>query len=180
MRILSFPLKRATATVVLVAFAVTVTGCGGGAYNPTAPTAVPSSSTPSAAAAALSEDSVSPPVVDDTVPVLDDSETFISTNGIRTWALKKALGGLAKSLRSSGLRWVLNKARQYGGREVADAIERHAFRIADKLDELARWEDVSLQAVEDQTYNLLLGLGVRGDIARGAGFAIKNILWVFL
>lgn len=120
------------------------------------------------------------PGVQTAPPLQDQQDPRNRTQGVRSWAVKQALGLLAKSLRSSGLRWVLNQARQYGGKQVADVVERHAFQIANKLDELARWEDLALQAVQDQIAGLLMGLGVPSYTARQTGFVIKIIVSILM
>lgn len=101
--------------------------------------------------------------------------------GVKTKALKKALGILADMLRSKKLDRVLAWLQDEAGVAVVRVVRKHARTIADTLDSLAKWDEVTLLIVREQVTGALKSVGVAGPTATKAGFWIeKFISWTLL
>lgn len=96
----------------------------------------------------------------------------------KTAAIKKALRTLARMLRSGTLKDVLNWLEGNGVKHVASAVRKHANAIADHLDKLCKWEELSKRMVQDQLSGLLGGLGVKHSSE--AALWITEFIWTVL
>jgi hypothetical protein len=68
----------------------------------------------------------------------------------------------------------------YVSKQASKTLKKYAGQIANKLDELATWEDLALQAIADQVKNLLIGFGVSSSIAEKIGLGLKWFVEWFL
>lgn len=109
--------------------------------------------------------------------VVDRGSAGVQPQGIKTAALKAALTKLAKAVTSDT---VLYYAEKWGSKTIANTIKKYGGKIASKLNELAKWEAVTLDAVQDQIAGMLMGLGVPASTARTVGFVVKTLVNLFL
>jgi hypothetical protein len=101
--------------------------------------------------------------------------------GFKSAAIKKAIRTLAKMLRSKKLDTVLSWLKNQAGIGVAKTVRKHARTIADTLDDLLKWERLSMQMVRDQTTAALKAVRVPESLARETAFWIeKFISWTLL
>lgn len=94
---------------------------------------------------------------------------------LTSYVIKAAVKKLAKTLTSAS---VLKKAERYGGKLIANAIKKYATQITKKLNELSKWSDLTLEAIQDQIAGMLIDLGVGASTARTIGFVIKQLVWL--
>lgn len=97
---------------------------------------------------------------------LSSSADAVEPSGVKSAAVKAAVRRLARMLRSAELDWVLDKVKDIADARIAKLIRKHAHAIADKLDELAKWEELSLAMVRDQLTGALKTIGVAESTSR--------------
>lgn len=127
---------------------------------------------------------VSTKVIVDTSKSIDKSKPIsggdVSTQGVKSKAIKIAVKKLAGMLRSSAVNKVADFMETYVSKQASKTLKKYAGQIANKLDELATWEDLALQAIADQVKNLLIGFGVSSSIAEKIGLGLKWFVEWFL
>lgn len=100
----------------------------------------------------------------------------IKPQGLKGKALKLSVKRIAGMLRSSAIDKIAEWMETYINKEAAKYLRKYSIKIANKLDELSTWEDLALQAIEDQVTGFLNGLGVPYSIAKGIGLGLKYII----
>lgn len=127
---------------------------------------------------------VSTKVIVDTSKSIDKSKPIsggdVSTQGVKSKAIKIAVKKLAGMLRSRAVNKVADFMETYVSKQASKTLKKYAGQIANKLDELATWEDLALQAIADQVKNLLIGFGVSSSIAEKIGLGLKWFVEWFL
>jgi hypothetical protein len=96
--------------------------------------------------------------------------------GAKAKSVKLACSLLAKALRSDGLAAVLTYVRSIGTKEAAATISKNAATIAKTLDELVKWEELSMAMVRGQVGGALIKAGVAESNAKTAAYWIQEVV----
>ena len=110
-------------------------------------------------------------------PDVDDIEPY----GFKSIAIKKALRKLSRILRSNELDGVLGWIEKMGNVRSMRVVRKYAHKIADKLDELTKWSDITLDIVRQQVKGGLVEIGVAESGAAEAAYWIEKFIeWTLL
>lgn len=101
-----------------------------------------------------------------TIDYAFDSNSIVESKGVKGKIGKAALKAAAKTLRSSGLKSVLNGLKYVGfSTSTVNNITRYSYQVADVLDDLAGYSYVIKQTIYDKIAGALGGGTVAYDVA---------------
>jgi len=102
-------------------------------------------------------------------PLKYDDPTGLKIPG-KKLLTKAGLRGLARTLNSSA---VLRVAETFG---AAGTLQKYSSQISNLLNQIAKWEHITGQAVQDQTVGMLMSMGVSREAATKVGLFLYNVV----
>lgn len=122
-----------------------------------------------------------PPVVAPGQPKLPPAQPelpgggVVEPQGVKTRIIKESLQAIARYLRHH-IDDFIDLISDYTSTTVQNAIRKHAGKIADFLDKLCQYEELTLNWVQDQISGFLISIGIHSPTARTIGWIIRKVI----